>query len=300
MLRQVHFLLTYNCNFECDHCFLHCSPRKNGTFSLNQLREALDQIVKLGTVDWVYFEGGEPFLYYPLMLKGIEMARARGLKTGLVTNGYWATADEDAEVWLGALRELEVADLSISDDALHYGEESETPAKRALTAAARLGIPAWPIRIEPPTVVGRSANGREKGTPIVGGSTMFRGRAAEKLTEGLPRQRWQEFAECPYEDLEEPGRVHLDWYGNVHLCQGLIMGNIWETPLAELVREYNADSHPICGPLVRGGPALLASKSSVAHEDEYVDACHFCYSLRRTLASGFPRFLGPRKVYGLD
>jgi len=26
MIKEVHFLLTYTCNFECDHCFLYCGP----------------------------------------------------------------------------------------------------------------------------------------------------------------------------------------------------------------------------------------------------------------------------------
>ena len=105
--------------------------------------------------------------------------------------------------------------------------------------------------------------------------------------------RWDEFTECPYEDLRNPGRVHVDAYGHVHLCQGLSMGNMWETPLSALVRSYDPDSHPICGPQLRGGPALLAKEHNVEHDDEYVDACHLCYLLRLALMDRFPQFLAP-------
>jgi hypothetical protein len=122
----------------------------------------------------------------------------------------------------------------------------------------------------------------------------------EKLVEGLPTRPWEELTKCPYEDLAEPGRVHLDAFGHVHLCQGLSMGNMREIPLATLAHNYDPDSHPICGPLLEGGPALLAKQYAVQHEEEYVDECHFCYSLRLALLDRFPQYLAPRQVYGLD
>ncbi|MFQ5838093.1 MAG: radical SAM protein [Thermoplasmata archaeon] len=299
MLTQVHFLLTYTCNFECDHCFVYSSPRAKGTFTLNQIRQVYDQLVRLGAIEWVYFEGGEPFLFYPLMLEGIRVAHDMGFKTGIVTNGYWATSVKDAELWLGPLCDLGVSDLNISDDAFHYEDSEDNLASRALEAARGLGMPSNSISIERPTVlVGRAGSGA-KGEPVVGGGARLRGRAVEKLLAGLPSRPWEEFTECPYEDLRNPKRVHLDSYGNVHLCQGLSMGNMWETSLSDLVRGYDADSHPICGPLVRGGPALLTTEYGVKHDEEYVDACHLCYLVRLVLMARFPQYLAPRQVYGL-
>lgn len=300
MLTGIHFLLTYSCNFECDHCFVYSSPRAEGTFTLEKIRRVLDESVKMGTVEWVYFEGGEPFLFYPLMVEGLRIAGDRGLKTGVVSNAYWAISDEDAELWLRPFRELQVSDVSVSDDAFHYPDEKYTPAKRAVAAAKRLGLPVGSICIEEPTVEMGADEQQGKGAPVIGGGAKFRGRAVEKLVEGLPRRRWEELTECPYEDLRNPGRVHVDSYGHVHLCQGLSMGNMWETPLSELVRNYDADAHPICGRLLRGGPALLAREHHVEHDAEYVDECHFCYLLRLALIDRFPQFLAPRQVYGLE
>ena len=301
MLTGIHFLLTYKCDSECDHCFLYCGPHVEGTFTGEQIREILNEGKNLGTVGRVYFEGGEPFLFYPLMLEGIKTAAELGFETGVVTNAYWATTVEDAELWLSPLRELEVADLSLSDDAFHYGDsEDDTPPKRALAAARKLGVPVDTICIEEPVVETGDGNERDKGAPVIGGGAVFRGRAVEKLTEELPRRPWDELVECPGEALEDPGRVHVDSYGNVHICQGLLMGNAWEKPFSTLVEEYDAGSHPICGPLVRGGPAELAREYGVEHEDAYVDECHFCYATRLALIDRFPEYLGPRPVYGLE
>lgn len=300
MLTGVHFLLTYACTMECDHCFLYSGPNAKGTFTLDQIRTVLHELVKIGTVERVYFEGGEPFMFYPLMVEGVTLSRDMGFKTGVVTNAYWATSQEDAELWLRPFRELEVSDLSVSDDLFHHEDGKDLPARCAAQAARRLGMSVNSICIETPTVKPAKDKERDRGASVTGGGAMLRGRAVEKLVEGLPRRRWEEFTECPYEDLREPKRVHLDPYGNVHLCQGLSMGNMWETPLSKLVKNYDADSHPVCGPLVRGGPALLTKEYGVRHDEEYVDACHLCYLVRLALVDRFPQYLAPRQVYGLE
>ena len=300
MLKGIHFLLSYKCDSECDHCFVYSSPQAKGTFTLDQMKGVFDALAKIGTIEWVYFEGGEPFLFYPLMYEGIKIARSMGFKIGIVTNAYWATSEQDAELWLKPLRDLGVSDISISDDEFHYEEREASPAKHALNAAKKLGMPCGSIGIDKPTVKGDIDKEQAKGKPVIGGGVMFRGRAVEKLIEGLPRRPWEEFTECPYEDLKNPERVHLDAYGNIHLCQGLSMGNMWDAPLSKIVKQYNADSHPICRPLVNGGPARLVKEYNVQHEDEYVDACHMCYLVRRALLDRFPQYLAPRSVYGLQ
>jgi hypothetical protein len=121
----------------------------------------------------------------------------------------------------------------------------------------------------------------------------------EKLIEGLPLTPPEQFVECKDEELEKPGRVHLDCYGNVHMCQGISMGNMWETPLSELDASYDAHSHPICGPLLKGGPVQLAKEYGVSLADGYVDACHMCFEVRKALLDRFPEQLAPKQVYGL-
>ena len=299
MLTGLHFLLTYDCNLECDHCFLYCAPRAGGTFTLGQIRQVLLDARRCDGVKHVYFEGGEPFLYHPLLLEGVRLATSLGFTAGVVSNAYFATTDEDAELWLYPLAEAGLSDCSFSDDAFHSGSAKETPAQSALRVARRLEMNADTICIEQPVVDAARPSAQEKGTPIIQGGARFRGRAVEKLTDGLPRRPWHEWTECPYEDLAQPGRVHLDAFGNVHLCQGLSMGNLWQTPLSVLLAQYDPQRHPICGPLLRGGPAGLARESGAPHEDAYVDACHLCYCLRKVLLDAHPEYLGPRLVYGL-
>ena len=299
MLTGIHILMTYRCNLECDHCFLYSGPSAQGGMTLPQIHRVLDESRKIGSVEWIYFEGGEPFLFYPSMLEGIRLARNLGFKVGIVTNAYGAVSEEDAEVWFRPLADLGVEYLSISDDSFHYGE-GMSPAQLGLAAARRLGIPTAPIYIQKPFADAVPGQGQDRGAPVIGGGAMFRGRAVEKLTEGLPCRPGRELVKCPHEDLRTPSRVHVDCYGHVHLCQGLSMGNMWQHPLSTLVLEYEADSHPVCGPLAKGGPALLAKQYDSDLEGEYVDECHFCYLTRHALVERFPEYLVPKQVYGLE
>jgi hypothetical protein len=299
MLTGIHILLTYSCTFECDHCFLYCSPGASGTFSLEQIRQLLAQAKETGTVEWIYFEGGEPSLYFPLMIEGVRLAKKQGFKVGIVTNAYWATAPEDAALWLAPLAELGIDDLSISDDAFHQNDETNNTAKTAYLAAVKLGLPVGSICIQAPQVQASDAVQVEKGKPIIGGDVRFRGRAVEKLADGLPKAPHAGFTDCPYEELENPSRVHVDCYGHVQICQGISMGSLWQKPLSEMVARYDAHRHPICGPLLKGGPLQLAREYGLVPEDGYVDACHFCFSVRKALIEKYPEILAPRQVYGL-
>ncbi|MFW9818494.1 MAG: radical SAM protein [Candidatus Thorarchaeota archaeon] len=300
MLKGIHFLLTYVCNYSCDHCFLYCSPKSKGTFTLTQIKRVLDEAMKIKTVEWIYFEGGEPFLYYPIMIKGLKLARDLGFKTGLVSNSYWATSVEDAEIWLKPISKMGISDFSISNDTFHYREEELNLSKRAEQAARNLNLPSYSISIDKPSIEMGIDKDHEKGEPVIKGGAMFRGRAVEMLTEGLPRRSWEDLNKCPYEDLEGLGRIHIDPFGNAQICQGLSIGNFWKTPLSELIDNYNANSHPICGPLIQGGPAELVREYKTEHEDGYVDECHLCYLTRLKLLEKFPEYLAPRQVYGLD
>lgn len=67
-LTGLHLLLTYQCNLECDHCFVWGSPWQSGTMTLQNVRKILQQAKDLRTVEWIYFEGGEPFLYYAMLV----------------------------------------------------------------------------------------------------------------------------------------------------------------------------------------------------------------------------------------
>jgi len=294
-LLGLHLLLTYQCNFECDHCFVWGGPHQSGTMTLADIREILRQAQELGTVESIYFEGGEPFLYYPIMLRGIREAVERGFWAGVVTNSYWATALEDAVEWLSPMVG-QIQDLSVSSDLYHYDVEVSQQIRHARQAAADLGLPVGTISVAQP---------EDPDAPVATGQlppgesgVMYQGRAAEKLAPQAPHHPWETFTECPHEDLREPGRVHIDPLGHVHMCHGISLGDMISTPLTDICRDYDPEAHPIIGPLLEGGPAELAGRYGLAPDEGYADACHLCYQARLALRPRFPEILTPGQMYG--
>lgn len=297
-LKGLHILLTYICNYECDHCFVWGSPRQSGVFSISHLEDVLRQAAELEGVHEIYFEGGEAFLYYPILLEGVRRAKEKGFWVGIVTNGYWAVRTEDAHVWLQPLVAAGLDRLEISSDQYHGNGNGSMAAHPALLAADALSLDTGSIAVDPPNGY-RDPDEAAPGLPLTGGGVMFRGRAAEVLAPKVQGQPWTSLTACPYEELVEPSRLHVDPFGFLHLCQGVVIGNMYVRPLDEILSHFDPHSHPIAGPLLKGGPKQLVETYALDHEVEYVDACHLCYTARQALRQRFPAELGPDHMYGL-
>lgn len=293
-LSGLHILLTYQCVYECDHCFVWGSPRQTGTLTLEQLEDILHQAKEAGVTS-VYFEGGEPFLYYAVLKAAVHLASDLGFSVGIVSNSYWANSVADAAEWLKPFVGR-VDDLSVSSDLYHCEDCLGENPQNAVVAAKWLGIPTGVISVAQPDEESKESQGQLAEDES---SVMYRGRAAEKLAPRVDKHPWEGFDSCPHEDLREPGRIHLDPLGNLHICQGIVIGNLFEKPLKRICEEYDPDSHPVCGPLLSGGPSALVTEYNLEHASHYADACHLCYEARSTLRQRFPELLKPDQMYGV-
>jgi radical SAM protein with 4Fe4S-binding SPASM domain len=100
---------------------------------------AINDAYSIGA-DWVSFSGGEPFLEYALMKDLITLSSWNGLKTEVVTNGFWGNTSEEA---LGALKPLidaglDVLNLSVDD--FHSEYVPFELMREAYWAAVELGL----------------------------------------------------------------------------------------------------------------------------------------------------------------
>ena len=293
-LTGLHILLTYQCTFACEHCFVFGSPYQSGTLTGSQISSILEQARDTGTVTSIYFEGGEPFLYYPVLVKAVKEAHSMGFSVGIVSNAYWANSVDDARQWLLPFAGI-LKDLTVSSDLFHYNEKLSRQSQAACEAAAQLGIPTGVITIEQPDCDQSQIFSGQ--IPEGDSGVMYRGRAAGGLAAKAQHAAWFNFTECPYEELREPGRVHLDPLGNLHICQGISIGNLFERPLAEICASYQPDAHPIVGPLLKGGPAELARRYEIDPLAMAADACHLCFLTRLALRTRFPDVLTPDQMY---
>jgi len=293
-LSGLHILLTYQCTYACDHCFVWGSPRQTGTLTMEQIEDILSQAKEAGVTS-VYFEGGEPFMYYVILNKAVHMAADMGFSVGIVSNAYWASTVADATVWLSPFAG-KVSDLSVSSDLYHCEKCLGEKPQNAVVAAKWLGIPTGIITVAQPEDDAKESHGQLEEEES---GVMYRGRAAVKLAERTSSHPWAGFDSCPHEDLVEPGRIHLDPLGYLHICQGISIGNLFEKPLKQICEEYDVDTHPICELLHSGGPAALVTEFNLEHTSFYADACHLCYAARTQLRARFPKLLAPNQMYGV-
>jgi hypothetical protein len=278
-LTAIHFLITYGCSAECDHCFIWGTPKRQSSMTPRQVDRFLDQCVSLNTITGVCAEGGESFTRYDVLMHFLRAATERGLSPSALTNASWVTSREQTEQRIAQLKAAGLTSLGISTDEWH---RKTVPVERVdiLLAACE--------------AAGLAANRME--TKIEG--VMFRGRAAARLAPMMPTRAPEELTKCPHEKLDAPSRVHLDCYGRLHLCQGLCVG---PGEPAQAWAAYHPLSHPIVRLLLEGGPHALgrfAAGRGFQLAPGYVDACHLCYRAREFLRPHYPDLLGPDETYG--
>jgi hypothetical protein len=300
VLTSIHILLTYTCSLKCDHCYVYASPKAHGKYTSPKLTRLLEQISVIRSIEWIIFEGGEPFLVFPLLLMSVKRAKRFDFKVGIITNGYFGRSEEAAIRYLKPLVTLGVDRIYISNDQFHYKLTDNSPAKKTIDAAVKLGIPTTRMKIGG---AGSSVKGPiqdlgyaiEETHPL-----MLVGRAAERIKANPQTNVEQSYNCCPLKNLEDPETIFIDPFGNAQFCQGISIGNVWLNPLKGLLEQLDINTHPIYGPIVRNGPQGLVEEYDLVPLLGYQDACHQCYSTRRMLVDRFPKHLTPPQLYNLQ
>jgi hypothetical protein len=94
--------------------------------------------------------------------------------------------------------------------------------------------------------------------------------------------------------------VWIDCYGNVMVCYGIIIGNLYEKEMKQILAEYNQYENDIVNRLIEGGPRnlfLLAQEKGWQHTGYFFDKCDMCFQSRKYLKDFFPDTLGPDECY---
>ncbi|MCB2172137.1 radical SAM protein [archaeon] len=281
-LFRLGLILTYRCNAECRHCFFESSPRREETIPLELGIKAIDEATKLGA-EWISLTGGEPFLEPVLVSAFIKHASKSGLKTEIVSNGYWATSVQKATRILEPLKTLGLDALNLSIDDFHQEYIPITSVKNAYWAAHGLGIKIIIMttttknnKITPETIP--ELLGDEK-IQVLGGNRIHDPHALLIETPVTPVGRGLDLAEHNYTLFSEVkcGEVLRDIGlgpdGIVYPCCGplaskITLGNINDKPLKKILEE--AEQNPFYASIREG-----TSVSGV-----FTSKCHACLSVR--------------------
>ena len=309
-------LLTYKCNASCEFCYYNCSPEKNGLMSVDMVVNAWQSLkVLAGDSAKIHITGGEPFLYWDHLQQILEQAKKLNLgKVDLIeTNGFWATDEKIVRERLKILDELGIHRLKISCDPFHQEYVDIEPVKRLAGIAKELlgekrVLVRWEKYLDSPIEMrGLSQDeiNSQYRSAVKDYPCRFTGRAAVKLAELVAKDTVEQIAQanCKEAFLSAKG-IHIDPFGNVFsgTCSGIIIGNINQSPLENIWRQFHPAKSEFIDTLFEVGPSGLldrVAKLGYQKAEVYAGKCHLCTSMRQFLFdNGLERsIIGPAECY---
>jgi len=105
------------------------------------------------------------------------------------------------------------------------------------------------------------------------------------------------YGPCEEEPLEgntltNPESITIEPSGSASICWSLPIGNAKTVPLRQLITEYDWRRNPITRILVEEGPTgllkLPEARDYQFQEEQYINKCHLCTEIRKTLKLHYP------------
>lgn len=264
----------------------------------------------------LHFTGGEPFLNFELLLKGVHWAEKLGIPSTFVeTNCYWCRDDGLTHERFQTLKNAGLKGLLIS---VNPFISEEVPFEWT-ARAVRVGEEIFGRAL----IVYQSFFYHQFKSQGIKGTLSFEdylktfgleslnfielipmGRAVYTLGDLFRGYR----AECFFgqrcrEELQNPNHVHFDNYGNymTSFCAGITVRTLRE--LEQDQREIDLEAYPVVRALATGIEELfeMATREFDYREREggYISKCHLCLDIRSHLVQKGAQFkeLRPLEFY---
>lgn len=308
--------VSYQCSAHCDHCHLRAGRAPSPAIDYDMAMDTISGLHEHNDLEYVVLLGGEPGLFPELAHKMVAAIHRRGLGARVETNASWATDDPTAKAFLEPLCAAE-AQIMLSVDALH---EPFVPLARVERAIRVLDTLEGKYVIEVPYIDFPAARhpsdirtdellselerrlARKPCGPLYKGQVFFKGRAAYALAplvsdgRGVPEEvcdtvPW--WSNGSQRTLELLG---LDPEGYLTKECGIAIGNVSQQGVEQILRDFDADTHPILSVLIQEGPLGLAREASemgYSIKPSYADKCHLCQEAREVLRTKYPEYLTP-------
>ena len=306
--QDVGIILSYRCHSGCKHCLYNCGPQwEKEPMSAETLREALEAVTVWPRTPQVHLTGGEPFLFFDLLLEGARIATELGITCYVETSASWCIDEAEAVERFQALREAGLGAVLISCSPFHAERIPPIRTMRAIHAALKVFGPQRTIvylpdfiqivqrfDVERPTPLSRYEEefGPERAGQILWGGygLISGGRAGYQLGHLVPRYQAEAFVvhTCAQE-LLYAHHSHFDLYGNYisGFCGGLTVGGWYNLP--QLLADFQAGNYlPLIKVLIERGPYGLCEFAQQEYGYEplpegYTGKCHLCVDVRRHL-----------------
>ena len=316
--RVAGLIFTYRCTIACKHCLFRCSPQQpdvcmslhDGVKFLRQLRDT-DRVVHIA--------GGEAMMYYRQMLAVCQTANGEGCPPHFFeTNASWCVDDQVTRKRYEELKQAGLLGVYISADPYHQRFVPPESRLRAYSWAVEIfgreNVAAADLSLEQISElcrIGRDEKrlleySRSSGVKLVG-------RAGNELADLHPDRPLETLAEdgdwrgrsmgksCRREfDGKEMWEIHIDPYGNIQTCCGIIIGDAHEKPTVQWMSQGFHNSSELVRMVYERGPYAyleLAIRHGYQERAGYPQKCNLCWEVRKFLRPYFPETFGPAEIY---
>lgn len=135
------FLTTFKCTAACENCCFQCSPKVSKCMTLTEMKSYMDLCLKeYPSIKMVVFSGGECTLLKQDLIKIISYASAKGIRTRIVTNGWWAKSYKIAVDKIKEFKEAGLDEINFSTGDEHQEWVPFRNVRNAAVAAIRNGL----------------------------------------------------------------------------------------------------------------------------------------------------------------
>lgn len=110
---------TLACTARCDHCITFAGPKVTRKMSLESAQRVLEMASRTPGLDGICFTGGENLIHRSEMLTLVRDCTRYGLRSEIISNGFWATNRKAALAFLEPFREAGLERIHISIDRYH-------------------------------------------------------------------------------------------------------------------------------------------------------------------------------------
>lgn len=139
--RSITVLCTYQCTAACKQCCFESSPRIKGGLDGDVIRSRISEAkISFPDLEFVIFSGGEAFLLKDELIGSVAHASSLGLKTRIVSNGFWAKRLDKARSICSRLSESGLNELNLSTGRDHQEFVPEESIINACEAAVQSDI----------------------------------------------------------------------------------------------------------------------------------------------------------------
>jgi len=310
--RYIEFDVTYKCSAQCQHCILVSSPNKNGLMSVEDARNYLSEMKKLGLTGLdLIITGGEALLFFKRVVEIIKAASELGMAPvrSVQSNGSWCANDKLTRQRLTELRNAGLQGIYFSADPFHNEFVPVENVRRGMEIAEEVFSPEN-VSVNSRTYLDAETipTVAEHLKSVEGIPTVMTGRAVWTLSDYLPTIPLEEILHMNCRsgktdiDPSSVRQINVDAYGCVSswICSGILLGNAHETPLAEILSRPLTEQPQIVQDLVAHGPACMldmAEKHGFQPKDRYVTKCHLCWDIRTAIHVHYPELFAPAELY---